>query len=62
MTKHDESPPAIPLSSEPARPAPDDDVIRLEDLTPAEDVRGGRKILLGEVPTPTSNPRFHPAT
>jgi hypothetical protein len=62
MTKHDDSPPALPLSGEPAHPVSDDDVIRLEDLAPAEDVRGGRKILLGEVPTPTSNPRFHPDT
>lgn len=29
----------------------DDDVIRIEDLTPRENVKGGRKIILGEVVT-----------
>lgn len=36
----------------------DDDVIRIEDLAPPADVRGGRKILLGEVLTP---PHSHSA-
>lgn len=27
----------------------DDDVIRIEDLTPRERVKGGRKIVLGEI-------------
>ncbi|MEO5814932.1 MAG: hypothetical protein ABIT20_06600 [Gemmatimonadaceae bacterium] len=38
--------------------AHDDDVIRIEDLTPRGNVTGGRKILLGEMPTPVSNPRI----
>lgn len=29
----------------------DDDVIRIEDLTPRETVTGGRKVILGEVAT-----------
>ena len=29
----------------------DDDVIRIEDLTPRENVKGGRKVILGEVAT-----------
>jgi hypothetical protein len=29
----------------------DDDVIRIEDLTPREHVKGGRKIVLGEIVT-----------
>jgi hypothetical protein len=37
----------------PSRPVPtvDDDVIRIEDLTPRENVKGGRKVILGEVAT-----------
>ena len=40
----------------PARPsrlilAMDDDVIPIEDLTPRENVKGGRKVILGEVAT-----------
>ena len=31
-----------------------DDVIRIEDLAPREDVKGGRKIVLGEI---VSEPR-----
>ncbi len=38
----------------------DDDVIRIEDLAPRGNVSGGRKILLGEVLTPMSNPRIVP--
>lgn len=34
----------------PAAPE-EDDVIRIEDLTPRENVRGGRKVILGEVTT-----------
>lgn len=33
-------------------------IIRIEDLTPPDDVKGGRKILLGEWPTPPSVPRI----
>jgi len=29
----------------------DDDVILIEDLTPRENVKGGRKVILGEVAT-----------
>lgn len=36
----------------------EDDVIRIEDLAPPENVHGGRKILLGEFLTPLSNPRI----
>ena len=39
-----------------------DDVIRIEDLAPHTNVKGGRKILLGEIPTPTSNPRIPPGS
>jgi hypothetical protein len=37
----------------PSRPVPaiDDDVIPIEDLTPRENVKGGRKVILGEVAT-----------
>ncbi len=38
----------------------DDDVIRIEDLAPRGDVTGGRKILLGEMLTPASNPLIRP--
>jgi hypothetical protein len=41
-----------PQSPEPTDEAPDeksDDVIRIEDLAPRDDVRGGRKIVLGEI-------------
>lgn len=38
----------------------EDDVIRIEDLTPREDVSGGRKILLGEFLTPASVHRIPP--
>jgi hypothetical protein len=38
----------------------DDDVIRIEDLAPRQDVTGGRKILLGEMLTPVSNPVIRP--
>lgn len=35
-----------------------DEVIRIEDLAPREDVKGGRKIVLGEIVTePTTPPR-----
>jgi hypothetical protein len=40
--------------------AGDDDVIRIEDLAPRGNVTGGRKILLGEIPTPVSNPLIRP--
>ena len=40
----------------------DDDVIRIEDLAPPTNVKGGRKILLGEMPTPTSTPRIRPGS
>lgn len=44
-------------SRKPHSPEPDDDasaeksddVIRIEDLAPREDVKGGRKIVLGEI-------------
>ena len=39
-----------------------DDVIRIEDLAPHMNVKGGRKILLGEIPTPPSNPRIPPGS
>ena len=35
----------------------EDEVVRLEDLTPREDVTGGRKILLGEVDSSVSDSR-----
>jgi hypothetical protein len=35
----------------PAAAGTDDDVIRIEDLTPRENVKGGRKVILGEVAT-----------
>ena len=38
----------------------DDDVILIEDLAPPPNVKGGRKILLGEIVTPVSNPRILP--
>ena len=38
----------------------EDDVIRIEDLAPRTDVTGGRKILLGEMLTPLSNPLIRP--
>jgi len=31
--------------------AVDDDVIRIEDLAPRENVKGGRKVILGEIVT-----------
>ena len=31
--------------------AVDDDVIPIEDLTPRENVKGGRKVILGEIAT-----------
>ena len=40
----------------------DDDVIRIEDLAPPANVKGGRKILLGEMLTPPSNPRIRPGS
>jgi hypothetical protein len=40
---------AVPVPSS-AQDA-DDDVIRIEDLSPRENVKGGRKIILGEVAT-----------
>jgi hypothetical protein len=60
MTMRDDSLPVTPVPSAPE--GNEDDVIRLEDLSPSEDVHGGRKILLGEVPTPASSPRLHPDT
>jgi hypothetical protein len=44
-------------ANEPVAPvAPEeDDVIRIEDLTPRENVRGGRKVILGEVTTPSDD-------
>lgn len=54
--------PDVPATTQPpAENEPgDDDVIRIEDLAPPSDVRGGRKILLGEVLTPLGNPRITP--
>lgn len=43
-----------------ARAPHEDDVIRIEDLAPRTDVTGGRKILLGEMLTPVSNPLIRP--
>jgi hypothetical protein len=40
----------------------DDDVIRIEDLAPPTNVKGGRKILLGEILTPLSNPWILPGS
>ena len=40
----------------------DDDVIRIVDLAPPPGVKGGRKILLGQVLTPLSNPRILPGS
>lgn len=37
--------------SRPVAVVTDDDVIRIEDLTPRENVKGGRKVILGEVAT-----------
>jgi hypothetical protein len=34
-----------------------DEVVRIEDLTPREDVTGGRKILLGEIDGGVSDSR-----
>jgi len=41
------------VPARPSRPlsAMDDDVIPIEDLTPRENVKGGRKVILGEVAT-----------
>ena len=55
-TEHSGPTPSIP----PARADGEDDVIRIVDLAPPEDVHGGRKILLGEFPTPVSAPRIPP--
>lgn len=44
--------PREPRSPEPtddARDEKSDDVIRIEDLAPRDDVKGGRKIVLGEI-------------
>ena len=44
--------PRKPNAHEPSDDATDhksDDVIRIEDLAPREDVKGGRKIVLGEI-------------
>jgi hypothetical protein len=46
--------------SEGSGDAQPDDVIRIEDLAPRGNVIGGRKILLGEIPTPVSNPLIRP--
>lgn len=35
---------------------PSDEVIRIADLAPREDVKGGRKIVLGENPSSTEKP------
>jgi hypothetical protein len=40
----------------------DDDVILIEDLAPPSNVKGGRKILLGEILTPLSNPQVLPGS
>ena len=40
----------------------DDDVIRIEDLAPPGNVKGGRKILLGEFLTPASDPLIPPGS
>lgn len=34
----------------------DDEVIRIEDLTPRENVSGGRKVILGEIATRPEEP------
>jgi hypothetical protein len=52
----------LPDPPQPSREKPpgDDDVIRIEDLAPPTDVRGGRKILLGEILTPPHSQRAIP--
>ncbi len=52
-------PPVTPDSPR-EKSAGDDDVIRIEDLAPPSDVKGGRKILLGEVLTPPVGSRNIP--
>lgn len=44
-----------PPRSKPSAPLPDD-VIRIADLAPREDVKGGRKIVLGENPADPPKP------
>lgn len=58
----EETPEPGEAAGENKRKHQDDDVIRIEDLAPPTDVKGGRKILLGEVPTPTSTPRIRPGS
>jgi hypothetical protein len=41
--------PRSPDSSDAKSDENSDDVIRIEDLTPRDDVKGGRKIVLGEI-------------
>lgn len=43
--------PPSPESSDDASDRKSDDVIRIEDLAPRDDVKGGRKIVLGEIVT-----------
>ncbi len=47
-------------ATEDSRQPRDDDVIRIDDLTPPDNVRGGRKLFLGEMHTPLSNPKAKP--
>jgi hypothetical protein len=39
-----------------------EDIIRIEDLAPREHVKGGRKIMLGEVRTPINHRKIPPKT
>lgn len=59
VMKRDPTEPEVDASDDPREPR-DDDVIRIEDLTPPDNVRGGRKLLLGEMHTPLSSPKAKP--
>lgn len=62
MTEKRKLPKASDTSVESVDSVQDDDVIRIEDLAPPDDVLGGRKILLGEIHTPLNNPRILPGS
>ena len=62
MTEKREAPAPSEPVGENESPVREDDVIRIEDLAPPGNVKGGRKILLGEILTPTSNPRVQPGS
>ena len=60
MTEKREPPETRQTGAEDESAVPDNDVIRIEDLAPPGNVKGGRKILLGEILTPTGNPLIPP--